>query len=118
VSFKWFAYGETVIVRSKVKTGTDILGNAVYRTEDEAVTNVMVAPGPRLDAPESNRPNAHLIKYTLYFPVEFTSALEGCDVQVRGVWYRVVGSPGRYSPVLKLATRSHDLIAEVEAVHG
>ena len=110
--------GEIVMVRTKTKTGTDSHNNAAYTYTDAAVYNVLIAPGPRSDLAETNRPDASHVKYTLYFPSAFSGNLEGCEVKLRGKWYKVIGAPDRYSPALKLATRTHNLIAEVEAFHG
>jgi hypothetical protein len=89
--------GETVIVENKVKTGVDGHNNAVYETSETVVADVLVVPGPRADVVESNRPDGHLVKYTLHFPKTFNTPLESLRIRVRGRWLRVIGSPDHYT---------------------
>jgi hypothetical protein len=108
--------GESVDVESRVGSGLDELNNQAYTYAVTNVSDVLVSPGPRADIIESNRPDGHLVKWTLYFPKSYTSELEGCRVKVRGEWYRVVGSPGRYPDAN--TPGKWDMPVEVEVDHG
>lgn len=88
--------GETVIVRSRMKTGVDELNNPVWEDVDQEVSNVLVAPGVVHDAFASTRPDGVEVAYKLCFPKTFHGNLEHCQVNVRGEWLAVIGSPRPY----------------------
>jgi hypothetical protein len=88
--------GETVFIETKVETGRDAFNAPIYEYQDVPVENVLTAPGPRSDITDSNRPDGHLVRYTLHFPKTFTANLEGLRVRVRGNYYRVIGKPDHY----------------------
>ncbi|MDR1954288.1 MAG: hypothetical protein LBQ21_07470 [Clostridiales Family XIII bacterium] len=108
--------GETVVVEYKVQTGTDGLNAPVFSYTEQDVSDVLISPGSLSDITDSNRPDGHLVRWTLHFPKTFTGDLEGCRVKVYGAWYRVVGAPGRYQSD-NTPTR-WDMPVEVEAVDG
>jgi hypothetical protein len=113
---KPYLEGEQVIVQRRVVFGADAFNNITYETYDTPVDNVLIAPGPRADLTDSNRPDGHLVKYTLHFPKTYTASLEGCRVQVKGEWLSVIGSPGWYDP--ELTPGAWNRPVEVEVVHG
>lgn len=89
--------GEAVTVISDVDTGERDGGNApIYSTVETDVENVLVAPGPRHDVTESNRPDGVDVVYNLHFPKAFTGSLRGARVRVRGVEFHVIGDPQAY----------------------
>jgi len=109
--------GETVFVESSPELGRDAFGAPVFgEAVLNEVENVLVAPGPRTDVTEPNRPEGTYVKYTLHFPKAFEGSLEGRFVWVRGERLKVVGAPARYTSAL--TPTLWDMPAEVEAVHG
>lgn len=90
--------GETVVVERWQETGRDP-GNAPIREwVAETVENVLVAPGPRNDVVDSNRPDGKRIQWTLHFPKSYPATLAGARVSVRGQEARpVVGDPQHYT---------------------
>lgn len=91
--------GEAVTVRRRPAVGTDPGGGPIYGTPvDETVTDVLVAPGPREDVVDSNRPDGTRIAWTLHFPKTYSSSLRGAEISVRGGAFRpVVGDPQPYT---------------------
>lgn len=89
--------GEDVYVEYRTKEGADSFGALTYSTHDVMVENVLVAPGPRNDFVESNRPDGKVISYTLHFPKTFDDDLRGLRIKVRGRYYSVVGAPDYYT---------------------
>ena len=108
--------GETVKVKTFVTTGTDPFGGSISTETVSVVDNVLVQPGACADIIESNRPNGSSIRYTLHFPKTFYEDLEGCQVEVRGNWYDVVGKPDHYT--LENTPTQWWLTVEVGAVNG
>lgn len=107
--------GETVTVRVYEKTGRDAYGAAVKEPKEEAVANVLVAPGATADLGE-DRPEGVEIAYTLYFPKAYTGDLENADISVRGEWFSVSGSPKCYEP--GFCPTEWNRSVEVEVTHG
>lgn len=89
--------GETVTVHTP-QWGTDAAGNDVVTSwSTQAVSDVLVAPGPRNDIVETNRPHGVEVRFTLHFPKSYNSNLRGCKVTVRGRDYQVIGDPQPYT---------------------
>lgn len=87
--------GETITVLRRVKTGVDAGNNAIYKTTEELVGNVLVSPPTTADA-GGERPDGITVDLNLAFPRTYTGeALRGCSVLVRGERYKVVGDPQR-----------------------
>lgn len=91
--------GESVTVRRQTVTGTDPGGGPIYGAPTtEIVHDVLVAPGPREDVVDSNRPDGTRIAWTLHFPKPYATSLRGAEVSVRGgPFRRVVGDPQPYT---------------------
>jgi hypothetical protein len=106
---------ELVFVETRVEVGRDSLNAPVFETV-EVKARVLVAPGPRSDIKESNRPEGKLVKYTLHFPKTWTIPLEGLRIKVRGSFYKVVGVPDHY--MHDLTPGPFSMPVEVEAAHG
>lgn len=88
--------GETVVVVS-LETEYDELGEPVSVKETrEMVENVVVAPGATADLDET-RPEGVSVAFTLCFPKTYSGDLRGRSVEVRGIEYKVIGDPQRYT---------------------
>ena len=112
--------GTTVTVKRPFGlTGRDRFGNAQHGSPvDEAVDNVLVAPGATEDL-EAARPEGAMVAYTLHFPKGYDGSLEGCYVELPAPWegtYRVIGDPHPYMDA-NTPTPWH-MAVEVEAAHG
>ena len=88
--------GETVTVITHEETGRDPGNNPIYGDVETDVENVLVAPGPRADVIESNRPEGVDVVFNLHFPKSFTGSLRGARIKVRGEVFHVVGDPKPY----------------------
>ena len=106
--------GEEVTVVYRSKTGTDGFNNDVYSDVEEAVQNVLVAPGKAQDATDTNRPDGVVVDYTLCFPKTYTGNLTWEEVVVRGHRCAVVGNPDRYDP----CPTEWNMVVEVRRVDG
>lgn len=106
---------ETVIVRKYVKGDPDPYGAATKICQEEALSNVLVAPG-NTDNLDENRPEGVEVVYTLYMPNTYTEMLEGADIQVRGKWYSVLGNPGYYA--IPFCPTEWNRTVKVRAVDG
>lgn len=91
--------GETVVVERREEIGRDPGNNPIYSDwEAETVANVLVAPGPRGDVVDSNRPDGKRVRWTLHFPKSYPASLAGARVSVRGQVARpVVGDPQHFT---------------------
>lgn len=89
--------GETVTVKTFGKEGTDPFGAPIKSEATKTVENVLVQPGACSDVEASNRPDGVSVKYTLHFPKTFDQDLEGAEVEVRGIWLKVIGRPDHYT---------------------
>lgn len=89
--------GETVTVRTFTDDTVDDFNMPVQDHSDIEVSNVLVGPGPRSDLEVGERPDGVKVIYNLHFPKTFTGSLRGCDVQVRGEWFQVIGDPKPYT---------------------
>lgn len=90
--------GETVVVVRSVEVGRDPGNSPIYAEVRDRVEDVLVAPGPRTDIIESNRPEGTEIQWTLHFPKTFTGSLRGASISVRGGEpLGVVGDPQPYT---------------------
>ena len=67
--------GETVVVITREQTGTDPGNSPIYGDVETDVDNVLVAPGPRSDVLDSNRPAGVDVVYNLHLPKTFTGSL-------------------------------------------
>lgn len=109
--------GETVVVERNVRVGTAPGNSPIYEWVPEAVEDVLVAPGPRDDVIDSNRPDGTKVAWTLHFPKTFNKSLRGARVKVRGDEARlVVGDPKPYT-LANTPTRWW-MPVELEAVDG
>ncbi len=88
--------GETVTVRNASVTYDSLGEPAEEAVAETTVDNVVVAPGATSDL-DSTRPNGVEVAYTLCFPKGADVALKDATVSVRGVDYKVVGDPQRYT---------------------
>lgn len=89
--------GELVTVVRRVQSGEDAHGEPVYTEESEDVVDVLVAPGPRVDIPDTERPAGVVVAFNLHFPKAFTGSLRGALVEVRGERFEVIGDPRPYT---------------------
>lgn len=108
--------GETVTVRTRVQTGTDEGGNAVYAWSDQAVDGVLVAPGTTTDVAGNTRPDGVEVVFELHFPKTFTASLANARVVVRGETFQVIGDPKPYAD--DLTPGMWDRPVDVKAVDG
>lgn len=109
--------GETVTITREVEVGRDAGNNPVYEEVLEDVDDVLVAPGPRSDVIDSNRPDGVKVAWTLHFPKAFTGSLRGALVAVRGMDPApVIGDPQPYTAA-NTPTR-WNRPAELELVEG
>ena len=76
--------GETVTVITRGVIGRDPLNNPIYGDTETSVEDVLVAPGPRTDVIESNRPDGVEVQWTLHLPKTFVGSLRGASIKVRG----------------------------------
>ena len=88
--------GETVVVITRTETGRGPGNSPIWTEAEVAVGNVLVAPGARADALDSNRPSGVDVVFTLSFPKAFVGSLRGCRVRVRGEAFDVIGDPRPY----------------------
>ena len=116
--YRWCAVkGESVIVERHVEVGRNAHNQPIYEWAGEQVENVLVAPGPRNDIPDTARPEGVIVAWTLYFPKTFTGDLEGARVVVRGQEpCAVIGSPQRWPE--SLTPTDWNLPAEVSRADG
>jgi len=90
--------GETVTVSRREQTGEDRLGEPIYAWVTEPVDDVLVAPGPRTDLTDAERPDAFRVAWNLHFPKGYPATLKGARVSVRGgPFMNVVGDPQHYT---------------------
>lgn len=109
--------GETVVVERRERVGTDPGNAPIYKWVTETVEDVLVAPGPRNDVVESNRPDGVRIAWNLHFPKPYAASLRGARVSVRGEPARdVVGDPKPYT--LENTPTRWWMPVELEAVDG
>lgn len=109
--------GETVTLIRPAPGGVDALGDEVTVWEPGVpVGNVLVAPAATDDLTGHTRVDGDRDSLTLHFPKTFMGGLRGCRVVVRGVTYRVVGDPQRYTPAM--TPGSWDLPVTVERTEG
>lgn len=106
---------ETVKVKRYVTVGLDPNRAPVTEPEEEAVSNVLVAPGTLADLGE-DRPEGVEVNYTLYFPKTYTAPLEGCEIFVRGEWIPVIGHPDSYDA--GFCPTSWNRVVSVGRTHG
>lgn len=91
--------GETVVVERHTPSGaTDSHGNPIYVWSLETVEDVLVAPGPRNDLTDAERPEGVRVVWNLHFPKGYPATLAGARVSVRGGQsLSVVGDPQHYT---------------------
>ena len=90
--------GEAVIVERHVQTGVNGHRQPIYEWVSETVDDVLVAPGPRADIPDTARPEGVVVAWTLHFPKTLLGSLEGARVRVRGGEpCAVIGDPQPYT---------------------
>ena len=99
--------GESVVVERRQEVGRDPGNAPIYEWVAEPVNDVLVAPGPRNDMVESNRPDGVEVRFNLHFPKGYPATLRGARVRVRGgeplavigdpQHYSVANTPGRWS---------------------
>lgn len=108
--------GETVVVVRRERTGTGPGNTPIYGDVETTVHDVLVAPGPRQDVVESNRPDGVEVAFNLHFPKTFSGSLRGAQVVVRGEPFDVIGDPRPYT-LANTPTRWW-MPVEVERVDG
>lgn len=64
--------------------------------EREQVENVLIAPGRDTQDMDEKRQNGDKVWLTLHFPKTYTDGLRGCQIEVYGQVYDVVGDPQPY----------------------
>lgn len=89
--------GETVVVRKFAEGEADPFGAVAQVAAEETVEDVLVQVGSTNDLTGSIRPDGVEVKFTLHFPKTYNVDLRGAQVQVRGEWYGVIGSPAWYT---------------------
>lgn len=90
--------GETVTVERFITSGSNAHNQGTGTWTPETVDDVLVAPGPRTDIPDVERPAGTIVAYTLHFPKTFTGVLRGARVTVRGEpGFEVIGDPRPYT---------------------
>lgn len=90
--------GETVVVERHVQSGADAHGNPIYSWVPETVDDVLVAPGPRADLSDAERPEGVRVVWNLHFPKGFPATLAGARITVRGGDpLSVIGDPQHYT---------------------
>lgn len=85
--------GQSVEVIHMDEGALDELGSPTVTERRETVQNVLVCPGPTVDAVESMRPDGVTVAYTLAFPKPYAADLRGAEVEIRGERFRVIGDP-------------------------
>jgi hypothetical protein len=109
--------GETVTVIRPAVGGVDAFGDELTGWQPGVpVGNVLVAPAATDDLNGSLRRDGDRDALTLHFPKTFEGGLRGCRVIVRGVTYRVVGDPQRYTTAM--TPGAWDLPVTVERTEG
>ena len=90
--------GEQVVVTRRVQVGTDAFNQPIFDDQHETVDDVIVAPGPRADLTDAERPDADRVVWNLHFPKGYPATLAGARISVRGgVPLAVVGDPQHYT---------------------
>lgn len=90
--------GETVVVERHVETGRDGGNNPIFEWVPETVEDVLVAPGPRNDVEEANRPHGVEVRFNLHFPKGYPATLRGARITVRGQKpLDVIGDPQHFT---------------------
>ena len=90
--------GEVVTVFRSVQSGEDRFGEPIMTDVIADVDNVLVAPGPRADLSEADRPNGDRVAFNLHFPKGHPADLRGARISVRGGEpLSVVGNPQHYT---------------------
>lgn len=89
-----FAYGQTVLLKRRVKTGTDDYGNDVYGVSVEAIYGVAVWPTGATESTGDNRDQL-ITGLTAILPPGINPAAID-RVTVYGTDYEIDGEPGRY----------------------
>lgn len=90
--------GETVTVERYVESGRDAHNQPIYDWVSESVDDVLVAPGPLADIPDTARPVGTVVAWSLHFPKGYPATLRGARVIVRGgAPCPVVGDPQPYT---------------------
>lgn len=85
--------GITITLLSKVVCGTDPFGHPVYRTEEEEVDNVLIAPTVSEDIPTSIQLDAKKITYTLAIPKSDMHEWTNCMVRFFGHTWKACTAP-------------------------
>jgi hypothetical protein len=109
--------GESVTVSTFTSSGTDAHGDPTGTWTTTTVSDVLVAPGPRSDIEDTERPEGVIVAFNLHFPKSFTGDLRGARVTVRGeAGFKVIGDPSWYTGA-NTPTRWH-MPVEVERGDG
>lgn len=91
-------HGESVIVERRQEVGRDPGNNPIFEWVAEPVNDVLVAPGPRADVEESNRPDGVEVRFNLHFPKGYPATLRGARISVRGLPpFDVIGDPQHFT---------------------
>lgn len=90
--------GEAVVVERRQEVGRDPGNAPIYEWVPETVEDVLVAPGPRADVVESNRPEGVEVRFNLHFPKGYPAMLRGARISVRGGEpLNVIGDPQHFT---------------------
>lgn len=90
----WLDFGETVTVIRRGAASRDAMGHRVDAAEErETVENVVVAPPDTAVLTQLDKDATA----TLHFPKGYAGSLRGCEIEVRGVRYAVIGDPMAYN---------------------
>lgn len=90
--------GEAVVVERQVQLGTNAHNQPIWGWSPEVVDDVLVAPGPRADITDAERPEGTVVAWNLHFPKTYSGSLRGARVSVRGGEpCKVVGDPQPYT---------------------
>lgn len=109
--------GETVTLIRPADAGLDAFGDELTEWQPGVpVGNVLVAPASTDDLNGSLRRDGDRDTLTLHFPKTHEGNLRGCRVIVRGVTYRVIGDPQRYTS--SMTPGAWDLPVTVERTEG
>lgn len=88
--------GEAVtVIRPVVER--DGLGEPTYGEPARTDLMAVVTPGATADL-DADRPEGVSVAFTVHLPKTYRDPVRGCEVELRGERFRVVGDPKPYTP--------------------